>query len=483
MLEKYYDCERTIWRLQNCGVFGKEMESYASYLSEKQLAATTARVHIRSAAHLSRYALWEGVADLTGLDEAFAYKFINEHLPNCSCERVNRGKYTHTVYGVWHVLRYLGEKGIIPMPQRLIESSLEPMQYTIQKQKMEQRKSSTVKSVKKQKDAQPDRPCPPRTDLMSQKEIMGTLPESMGGIILQYDEYLNSMFGLSQKTRNIHRLKTMLFLKWVYDKHGLAFQLSDLCADDIIEFQEMCNAYGFSNDYRKTVTSCLRGFLRFLRWQRILEIDLCPAVYKIKAWKLASVPKYIPYETANMLLSVPDRNTVKGKRDYLALLLMLRLGLRANEVVQLELCDISLGQGHILVRRTKSSKERTLPISNEIAEAIADYLVARPSDLTEQRVILRSIPPFTPLVNPSALGGVVRRCILELGIQAPSFGTHLLRHTLNTHLVNNNVSFKEATDISGHASIETTGIYAKVQLERLKHIALPFPCLGEVCGQ
>ncbi len=476
MLEQYYECPRTIYRLLNCGVFGAKMEEFATHLNKQGYRRNTAREHIRAAAHLSRFALWEGVTELSGLDEAFACRFINEHLPACSCERLNRGKYAQTITGVWHTLRFLSDAGIVPKPAQLVKSSLEPTP----KPPKPQRPKKKVPSASME--ARLDRLRPPRTDLASQAVIMKQLPESMGGIILQYDEYLDSLFGLCKKTRELHRLKTMLFLKWLYDKHGLEFRLADLRTSDILEFQDMCNAYGFSNDYRKTITTCLRGFLRFLRWQRILEEDLTPAVYKTKEWKMATVPKFIPYETAKLLLSAPDRSTVKGKRDYLAMLFMLQLGLRANELIHMKMDDIYLEKGEVFIPKTKSRKERSIPLTDELADAVVDYLQVRPRK-SERTLFLRTVIPHVPLASSAALGGVVRRCIEELGIKVPSYGTHLLRHTLATHMVNAGVSFKSTADLLGHASIETTGIYAKVQIERLKHIALPFPCWEEVCAR
>jgi integrase/recombinase XerD len=159
---------------------------------------------------------------------------------------------------------------------------------------------------------------------------------------------------------------------------------------------------------------------------------------------------------------------------------MLQLGLRANEIIQIKLQDISLEKGELLIRHTKTHRGRSLPLTNEIADAIVDYLRVRPNR-PQPVLILRAVIPYNPLTNSSALGSMVRRYMEELGINAPSYGTHLLRHSLATHLVNNGASFKDTADILGHTTIETTGIYAKVQIERLKDIALPFPCWKEVC--
>lgn len=480
MLGKYYNCQRTIWRLSHCGAFGEKMDGYISYLEKRQLSTATIREYIRAAAHLSRFALWQGICDLAEFDEPFVCRFVNEHLPNCSCERVNRGKYNSAVQGAWHVLQYLGEVGIIPACARLTLYGIEPKAYTIQKLKSAQEARVAPRVAKYNAASGSACQYPPRTDASSQEIILENLPENMGDVLQHYDEYLTRLFGLCKKTRDMHRAKALLFMKWVYDKHGHIFQLSALNADDVIDYQKTCNAYGFSNDYKKTLTSCLRGFLRFLRWQRILEKDLCPAVYRVKDWAMASTPKFIPYEAAEQLLSVPDRNTSIGKRDYLALLLMLRLGLRACEVIKLELSDISLAKGQILIRGTKNSKDHVLPLNNEITEAIVSYLQTRPHEVNCEHLFLRSVPPFRKLTSPAVFGGVVRHSIKALGIATPSFGTHLLRHTLATHMINNGATLKETADILNHSSIDTTFIYAKVQIERLRRIVMPFPGYEEV---
>lgn len=458
MLELYYESERTIWRLNHCGPFGAHMEGFAQYLSQRYTSRNVVREYIRGAAHFSRYALREGVYEAKRLDSALAYRFINEHLPTCSCERMNSGVYASTTTSAQHVLDYLAGEGYFAPPSSRVGRAPASQHFI-------SRRTSRPGTAEKQ------------------ATILAFLPETIGGLVLRYDEYLDRLFGLCQKTRDIHRAKTLLFLKWVYENHGADFELSALTAPDIIAFQEMCNETGYSHDYRKTVTGCLRGFLRFLRWERILTDDLTPAVYKVIEWRLASVPKHIPYEDAMLLVSAADRNMLKGKRDYLMLLLMLQLGLRANEIIQMQLGDISLQKGELFIRNTKTNRDRVLPLTNDLADAMVDYLRHRISETPQQRLFLRSVPPHTPLASSAALGSVVRRYIEETGMQTPTLGTHQLRHALATRLVNHGVSFKETADILGHRSIQSTGTYAKVQIERLKEIALPFPCWEEVCSK
>ena len=459
MLKHYYESKRTIWRLNNCGLFGPHMEEFALYLSEKKLSRNVVRNYIRAAGHISRYALWEGKTDIFQLDSKFACRFINEHLPVCTCERMNSGAYSATISGLQHILDFLSFKGFISLPEEPVPDVPTPRHNNA---RWLPRKNSAAEK---------------------QREILVKLPDTAGGVLLRYDEYLDRLFGLCKKTRDIHRAKILIFLKWLYERHGNEFELDNLTAQDILTFQEMCNEGGYSDDYRKTVTGCLRGFLRFLKWERILEEDLTSAVFKVIEWKLASIPKYIPYDDAMLLLSAPDRTIVKGKRDYLMLLLMLQLGLRANEIVQLQLEDIHLQKGEVFIRKTKTSKERVLPLTNELAEAIVNYLQNRITESPQRHLLLRSVPPYEALQSSSVLGTMVKKYIAETGIKTPTFGTHQLRHSLATHLVNNGVSFKETADILGHQSIQTTGIYAKVLFERLKIVALPFPHWEKVCAK
>jgi len=368
MLEQYYESARTIQRLRGCGPFGPHMDEFAQYLCEKSYSRGSVREYVRAAGHFSRYALWEGISSVERMDPQLAHRFVNEHLPVCSCERMNSGAYASTTTGTQHALDFLAGKGYFPPSTSMVPGEL-PSRHFIQ------RFESGISAVEKQ------------------MRMLASLPDTIGGLLLRYDDYLDHLFGLCKKTRDVHRVKTLLFLQWLYARHGTDFELSELAASDIFAFQEDCNETGYSRDYKKTITSCLRGFLRFLRWERILTEDLTPAVYKVIEWKLASVPKFIPYEDARRLISAVDRNTLKGKRDYLMLLLMLQLGLRANEVIQLRMEDIFLRKGELFVRETKTNRERVLPLTNELADAIVDYLRHRQPETPQRHVFIRSVAP------------------------------------------------------------------------------------------
>ena len=253
--------------------------------------------------------------------------------------------------------------------------------------------------------------------------------------------------------------------------------LSALDNNDILDYQKHVDTYGFSLDYKKTVTNCLRGFLRFLRWERILDKDLTPAVFKVIEWSLSSLPRYMSSEDVKILLQAPDRNTPAGKRDIAMLILMAYLGLRASEVVNLHISDIDFTTREILIRKTKTMRARKVPLTIEIAEILIDYIKNGRENAKYDELFLRTKAPHTPLIAPSAPGTMIRKYLEESGLKVPKKGTHLLRHSLATHLINNGSTLKEIADLRGHINIQSTTIYAKVQVERLKNVALPFPAI------
>jgi integrase/recombinase XerC len=90
-------------------------------------------------------------------------------------------------------------------------------------------------------------------------------------------------------------------------------------------------------------------------------------------------------------------------------------------------------------------------------------------------VFLRLVPPHKPLRSVGILINTVNRLLRQAGIGSPCSGAYVFRHTLATTMLRNNASFKQVADILGHSSLNTTGIYAKLDLPSLVKVALPWP--------
>ena len=422
MVSNYFkDCRR-IRRLREC-LLGEYMDTFAESFANYDYSVYSVRSYLRTAAHFARYAVWEGKTEVNQLNHEMASRFLNEHLPNCSCEKMNSGIFSNATAGIDHLMRFLVELGVI---EALIE----------------------------------------------------TVPRNqMSDILIKYDKYLDKIFGLTIKTRKVHRKRASIFMEWLKERHG-ELKLEEINNSDILDFQIAIQDNKYSFDFKKTVTSCLRSFLRFLRWEHIVLEDFTPAVYELIEWSLASVPKYMPYDDVLLLLQAPDRNTTVGKRDVAMLILMAHLGLRACEIVNLCISDIDFRNGTILIKKTKTSVEREMPLTIEIAEILIDYIKNGRQNQRYDGLFLRTYAPYTPIQSSQSVGTMIRKYIMGIGLKTPTLGTHQLRHSLATHLINNGSTIKDVADMLGHTSIESTGIYAKVQVERLKEVALPFPMGG-----
>jgi site-specific recombinase XerD len=194
----------------------------------------------------------------------------------------------------------------------------------------------------------------------------------------------------------------------------------------------------------------------------------------VRRWKHASLPRYLTDDAVKAVLGSCDETTPNGVRDRAILLLLVRLGLRAGEVTTLALDDIDWRGGHLLVRRAKPRRERSLPLPHDVGQAIVAYLKCGRLRTPCRAVFLQARPPFEPL-TPRGVSDVAQRALARAGLSVVRPGAHVLRHTAATQMVRRGVTLKQVADVLGHASLQTTAIYAKLDLDTLARVALPWP--------
>lgn len=222
----------------------------------------------------------------------------------------------------------------------------------------------------------------------------------------------------------------------------------------------------------------LRSLLRFLYLRGETVINLSLGVSRFQKWKLATVPTYLSPADVEMVLSACDLSTSTGRRDHAILLLLARLGLRAGEVVALELGDITWRTGEILVRG-KGHQSDHLPLPSDVGEALALYLRLDRGESASRRAFLRLHAPRTGLTGPASVGHIVRKVMARAGIARSSRGAaHLFRHSLATRMIRHGASISEIAEVLRHRSQTTTGIYAKVAFQTLLEVARPWPGEG-----
>jgi integrase/recombinase XerD len=224
----------------------------------------------------------------------------------------------------------------------------------------------------------------------------------------------------------------------------------------------------------KLLVTALRSLLRFLHCTGRTATDLVPCVPTVPDWRHTALPKAIRAADVRRVLRACDRRTPRGRRDHALLLLLARLGLRAGEVVRMTLDDIDWDAGELLVRGKGARLDR-LPLPPDVGAALVDYLRDERALDGSRRLFLSSRAPRRGFSSSVAVSSIVRRAIERAGLEPPSRGAHLLRHSLATDLLRRGASLAEIGELLRHRSPDTTMIYAKVDLAALRSIARPWP--------
>lgn len=249
--------------------------------------------------------------------------------------------------------------------------------------------------------------------------------------------------------------------------------VSRIQASHVIKFVQR-HAHRLSPKRAQTVVTSLRSFLRYLQHQGLISTDLAACVPTVPTWSLSTLPKFLPPGAVQKVLIQCNRRTGSGRRDYAILLLLARLGLRAGEVVALNMGDIDWGTGTITVHG-KGERSAELPLPNDVGSALAAYLKHDRPRCPSRRVFIRQHAPHTGFANSIAISTLVMRYLRRAGIDSARKGAHLFRHTLATDLLRQGCSLDEIGELLRHRSPDTTAIYAKVDLPALRGLALPWP--------
>lgn len=296
----------------------------------------------------------------------------------------------------------------------------------------------------------------------------------LAAILDRYEKHLRSERGLTTATI----INYLPFArKFLSDRFGEGpFLLKVVRPRDISGFI-LRHARTMSCRRAQLMTTAFRSFFRFLFQRGELQVDLAPSIPTVADWRLSTLPRYITAEEVIRVLGSCDRHTATGRRDYALLLLLARLGLRAGEIVAMQLEDIDWRSGEILVRGKGLLYDR-MPLPVDVGQALAVYLRHdRPSSKTRRVFVCRKAPQ-RGFSGPSTVSTIVRRALDRAGLHPGFKGAHLLRHSLATSMIRSGASMSEIGEILRHRSPSTTEIYAKLDFEGLRSLAQPWPNLG-----
>ncbi len=287
----------------------------------------------------------------------------------------------------------------------------------------------------------------------------------------EFDRYLSEERGLSVATRTNYVPFIQRFLSAQFGDKSVCF--ADLNANNVIRFVRN-EAARLSPKRAGLMVSALRSFFRYLRHRGDISIDLAACVPSIANWQFSALPKFLQPDQVHQVLNQCDRQTAQGRRDYAILLLLARLGLRACEIVGLTLDDIHWQTGEISIQG-KGNRSALLPLPPDVGEAIAAYLEKDRPTCSTRRVFIRMKAPRRGFANSEAISTIVARTLKRAGIDSPHTGAHLFRHTLATQMLREGAPLADIALLLRHRSLNTTTIYAKVDLTALRALAQLWP--------
>lgn len=393
------------------GPGGPLLEGFAKELCEQGYAEITARRHIRAAEHFLYRTDREGIP-ISSLTEKFLERF-DRHLDQCQCPGYGHSHRLELLNGARLFLKHLRGAGVLTAP--VIEST-------------------------------------------AQDPVLLT----------EFCQWMNQQRGTSDLTLYNYSLSIRDLLKRL-GEDPVRFD-----AQSLRQFVlEKSHQSGWAA--AKTCTTALRMFLRFLIAEGKCAARLDEAIPVLAHWRLSSLPRYVQPEEVQRIITSCDLNSPVGRRDRAILLLLARLGLRAGDIIELRLGNIDWEGAWIYVSG-KGHRQARLPLTQELGDAIVDYLQdGRPQTDTDV-LFVRSRAPFRAFASHSAISVIVAGAMRRADVTCRSRGAaHVLRHSAATSMLRQGASLQDIAAILRHRSIETTEIYAKVDVAALRHIAQPWP--------
>ena len=174
---------------------------------------------------------------------------------------------------------------------------------------------------------------------------------------------------------------------------------------------------------KRDLCGIIRVFLRFCHRQRVIADDLSGAVEMPQVFRLADVPRSITWDEVRRMLEGVDRRTVRGRRDYAILLLLVTYGLRAHEVAKLTLDDIDWKRERLQIPERKAGHWTAYPLANVVAEALISYLRSGRPQTEDRHVFFRVLAPRTP-ISHGVISASVALYLRKAGVQVHRAGAH-----------------------------------------------------------
>jgi integrase/recombinase XerD len=411
MLEQFYTQTSVITEFRR-GLLGAYLDDLAATLHEQGYAQASIRCSLR---HCDQFGQWLDAQRhaVAEVDETLVEQYLNRF------PRSRNGRRPTAAQGLPHLLRLLRQHDIIPPPNGRCS------------------------------------------------------PTAIDQWLRLYEQSLDHVLGAAASTRKSSRLIARRCLRACFGGGPLHWKAIEAQAISDFVQQEASTRTGGG---RKLVSAGVRAVLRFLVFCGDRPPGVEAAAPTPRQWPHAPLPNRLTMEDVERVLAAYAAPTPPHLRDRASIVLLARLGLRAQAIVPLHVEDMDWHEGWLCIRAGKTHRARRLPLTQEVGTALVSSLRhGRPVSPSRQ-VFLQLRAPCRPFTNACSVSALARRAMVHAGLTpTPRMGAHTFRRTAASQMVKRGVSFKDVADVLGHQSLETTALYAKLDVETLAPVALPWP--------
>lgn len=385
---------------------------YGAHLRRGRYAPSTQRVYLCCVAHFAHWLTGERCG-LTVIGEAVVARFLSEHLPACGC----------------------------PYPVRRLRHEL---------------RAALVQLLE-----------------VLRADGVGALDPALDTAVAQelalFDAHMRDVWGLADNTRRQRGRIAGEFLLAHFGDQPIT--MSRIGATSVRRF--VLGEDGRSAGSIGVIGGAIGCYLRFRSMSGDRVSELAAEIPRAAHWRLASLPEVLTDAEVDELLRSFDQPFSSRRRAYAMTRCLIDLGLRCSEVASLRLEDINWTDGTLSLVGTKVRRADVLPLPAATGHAIAAYLREERPQTSNRAIFVRHVAPYDEPLEKD----VVRRAVLA-GYRRCGWtrtGVHVLRHSVASRLLRTGAPMKDIADVLRHRSLDTSAIYAKVDLTKLAAVALPWP--------
>lgn len=220
----------------------------------------------------------------------------------------------------------------------------------------------------------------------------------------------------------------------------------------------------------------MRAFFRFLLEIGEIQTDFAAKTPMVQARKQTRIPSVWTKDELQKLIAAIDRGSPKGKRDYAIILLACCLGLRSTDIKNLKREDFHWEEKKLIFTQSKTRTALSLPLTPEVGWAVIDYLRYGRPKIESTYLFVRHMAPFGPFSEDDHLNQLIRAYMwmAHIPVHNKKRGMHSLRHTLASQLLEKDTPLATISDILGHVDTNSTAVYLKIGIQKLKECSLAF---------